>query len=67
MRDHLGELAMLGIANRMERNKGELGGRYYEYNLDTSSKLLLQALQQTVDIVGKTETIQQRFGDQTQQ
>ncbi|WP_245779559.1 hypothetical protein [Halostagnicola kamekurae] len=30
MRDHLGELSMLGIASRTERNRGELGGRYYE-------------------------------------
>lgn len=64
MRDHLGELAMLGIANRTERNKGEAGGRYYEYSLDTSPQLLLEALQETVDIVGKTEAVQQRFGDQ---
>lgn len=64
MRDHLGELAMLGIANRSERNKGEAGGRYYEYGLDTSPELLLEALEETVDIVGKTESIQQRFRDQ---
>ncbi|GAA0252909.1 orc1/cdc6 family replication initiation protein [Haladaptatus pallidirubidus] len=64
MRDHLGELAMLGIASRTERNKGEAGGRYYEYSLDTSPELLLEALEETVDIVGKTESIQKRFGDQ---
>ncbi|WP_245779494.1 hypothetical protein [Halostagnicola kamekurae] len=33
MRDHLGELSMLGIASRTERNRGESGGRYYEYLL----------------------------------
>ncbi|ELZ16173.1 cell division control protein 6 [Haloterrigena salina JCM 13891] len=64
MRDHLGELAMLGIASRIERNKGEAGGRYYEYSLDTNSDLLLEALEETVDMVGVTEAIQKRI-DQT--
>ncbi|WP_255681616.1 hypothetical protein [Natrinema sp. SYSU A 869] len=52
IRDHLGELAMLGIATRDERNKGESGGRYYEYALDTNPDLLLEALDETVDMVG---------------
>ncbi|WP_339106181.1 orc1/cdc6 family replication initiation protein [Haloterrigena salinisoli] len=61
MRDHLNELAMLGIASRVERNKGEVGGRYYEYSLDTSPDLLLEALDETVDMVGVTEAIQKRL------
>lgn len=61
MRDHLGELAMLGIASRIERNKGEAGGRYYEYSLDTNPDLLLEALEETVDIVGMTEAIRGRL------
>lgn len=52
MRDHLNELVMLGIASRVELNKGEVGGRYYEYSLDTSPDLLLEVLDETVDIVG---------------
>lgn len=61
MRDHLGELAMLAIASRIERNKGEAGGRYYEYSLDANSDLLLEALEETVDIVGMTEAIRKRL------
>ncbi|MFA9427654.1 orc1/cdc6 family replication initiation protein [Natronorubrum sp. A-ect3] len=60
MRDHLNELAMLGIASRVERNKGEVGGRYYEYSLDTNPDLLLEALDETVDMVGVTESIRKR-------
>lgn len=61
MRDHLNELAMLGIASRVERNKGEVGGRYYEYSLDTNPDLLLEALDETVDVVGVTEAIENRL------
>jgi len=61
MRDHLGELAMLGIVSRTERNKGEAGGRYYEYELDTNPDLLLEALEKTVDMVGVTDAIQKRL------
>lgn len=61
MRDHLGELAMLGITKRTERNKGEAGGRYYEYELDTNPDLLLEALDETVDMVGVTDAIQSRL------
>ena len=61
MRDHLGELSMLGIASRTERNRGESGGRYYEYALDTNPDLLLEALDETVDMVGVTDAIQQRL------
>lgn len=61
MRDHLNELAMLGIASRVERNKGEVGGRYYEYALDTNPDLLIEALSETVDIVGVTDEVQQRL------
>ncbi|NKE34374.1 AAA family ATPase [Natronococcus sp. JC468] len=61
MRDHLNELAMLGIASRVERNKGEVGGRYYEYSLDTNPDLLLEALDETVDVVGMTEAIENRL------
>ncbi|WP_121744834.1 orc1/cdc6 family replication initiation protein [Natronorubrum halophilum] len=61
MRDHLGELSMLGIASRTERNRGESGGRYYEYALDTNPDLLLDALDETVDMVGVTDAVQQRL------
>jgi cell division control protein 6 len=46
----------------VERNKGEVGGRYYEYALDTNPELLLEALDETVDIVGVTHEVQRRLG-----
>jgi len=52
---------MLGIATRIERNKGEPGGRYYGYSLDTNPDMLLDALAETVDIVGVTDAIQMRI------
>lgn len=61
MRDHLNELAMLGIANSTERNEGEAGGRYYEYELATDRELLLDALSDTVDNVGDPERLKQQF------
>ncbi|MFC4406701.1 orc1/cdc6 family replication initiation protein [Haloarchaeobius iranensis] len=61
MRDHLNELAMLGIANSNERNEGEAGGRYYEYELATDRELLLDALSDTVDNVGDPERLKQQF------
>lgn len=64
MRDHLNELAMLGIASRAERNKGEVGGRYYEYTLDTNPQLLLEALDETVEVVGITAEVQQRLNQE---
>lgn len=52
MRDHLSELAMLGIVSVTERNEGRRGGTYREYALDMDPKLILSAMESTVEIVG---------------
>lgn len=57
MRDHLGDLAMLGITNVTERNEGRRGGTYREYALDMDPKLILSAMEGTVTIVGVHESV----------
>ncbi|XVH33566.1 orc1/cdc6 family replication initiation protein (plasmid) [Haloferacaceae archaeon DSL9] len=57
MRDHLSELAMLGIISVTERNEGRRGGTYREYALDMSVELILSAMQETVDLVGIHESV----------
>lgn len=52
MRDHLGELSMLGIIASVERNEGRRGGTYREYSLDMDINMLLSALDETVERVG---------------
>lgn len=52
MRDHLSELAMLGIISVTERNEGRRGGTYREYALDMDVDLLLDAMADTVQDVG---------------
>ena len=57
MRDHLSELAMLGIVGVTERNEGRRGGTYREYSLDMDPKLILSAMESTVEIVGVHESV----------
>ncbi|MBV0902818.1 Cdc6/Cdc18 family protein [Haloarcula salina] len=52
MRDHLGELSMLGIISAIERNEGRRGGTYREYSVEMDPKMILSALEDTVDDVG---------------
>lgn len=52
MRDHLGELSMLGIVSAVERNEGRRGGTYREYSLDMDLRMILNALEETVEKVG---------------
>lgn len=52
MRDHLGELSMLGIISAIERNEGRRGGTYREYSLEMDPEMILSALEKTVDDVG---------------
>lgn len=47
MRDHLGELAMVGVADVRERNEGKKGGSYREYSLNMSDEVILSALKKT--------------------
>ena len=57
MRDHLSELAMLGIVSMTERNEGRRGGTYREYALDMDVELVLSAMEETVELVGVHESI----------
>ena len=52
MRDHLGDLTMLGIADVTERNEGRRGGRYREYTLQTIPETVVDALDETIREVG---------------
>lgn len=57
MRDHLGELSMLGIVSAVERNEGRRGGTYREYALDVDIDMVVSALEDTVAEVGIHESI----------
>ncbi|WP_248910238.1 Cdc6/Cdc18 family protein [Halocatena marina] len=57
MRDHLSELAMLGITSMTERNEGRRGGTYREYALDLDPELILHAMEDTVEVVGIHESV----------
>jgi cell division control protein 6 len=59
MRDHLGELSMLGIISAVERNEGRRGGTYREYSLDMDINMVLEALEETVSEVGIHESIEE--------
>jgi cell division control protein 6 len=57
MRDHLGELSMLGIISAVERNEGRRGGTYREYSIAMDVDMILTALRETVEEVGIHESI----------
>ena len=59
MRDHLSELAMLGIVSVTERNEGRRGGTYREYAIDMDLNLVLDAMSDTVDDVGLHESVRE--------
>ena len=58
MRDHLSELAMLGIISVTERNEGRRGGTYREYSLDMDVSLILSAMEDTVELVGVHDSVE---------
>lgn len=60
MRDHLSELAMLGITSVTERNEGRRGGTYREYAIDMDPALILNAMESIVDMVGVHESVVDR-------
>ena len=57
MRDHLGDLTMLGIADVTERNEGRDGGRYREYTLQTIPETVVAALNETIRTVGVHQSL----------
>jgi cell division control protein 6 len=67
MRDHLSELAMLGIISVTERNEGRRGGTYREYSLDMDVNLILSAMEDTVELVGVHDSVESYLtGDQVE-
>jgi orc1/cdc6 family replication initiation protein len=43
VQNHLSDLHMLGFLQREDRNQGEGGGRYYEYEMDLDPEVVLEA------------------------
>jgi len=41
IQNHLSDLHMLGFLQRTDRNRGESGGRYYEYSLDLDPEVVV--------------------------
>ncbi|MDT3435751.1 orc1/cdc6 family replication initiation protein [Haloarcula sp. 1CSR25-25] len=64
MRDHLGELSMLGIISAIERNEGRRGGTYREYSLEMDPEMILAALEKTVDDVGIHKSVTNLVGSE---
>jgi cell division control protein 6 len=58
MRDHLSEMAMLGIASVTERNEGRRGGTYREYEIDMDVELVVDAMRETIEDVGVHQSLQ---------
>jgi len=57
MRDHLGDLTMLGIADVTERNEGRRGGKYREYTLKADTDTVIEALDETINRVGVHQSL----------
>lgn len=57
MRDHLGDLTMLGIADVTEQNEGRRGGKYREYTLKTDIDTVVTALDETISEVGVHQSL----------
>jgi len=66
MRDHLSELAMLGLISVTERNEGRRGGTYREYDMDMSPELILNALDDVLNDVGVHESVKQHLISDTE-
>jgi cell division control protein 6 len=65
MRDHLGELSMLGIISAVERNEGRRGGTYRKYSTDMDVGMILKALEETVEQVGIHESVSEMVDQET--
>jgi cell division control protein 6 len=52
LREHLDDLAMLGILNVTEINEGSAGGKYREYDLQQDLAVVLDALEETFESMG---------------
>lgn len=50
-RGHLNELAFQNVLNKYEQNKGQEGGRYFEFELDTDLEAMLMAAYEVDSLV----------------
>lgn len=57
MRDHLADLAMLGVISSTEKNEGMSGGKYREHALKQDLQLVVSALEETIELAGVHESI----------
>lgn len=57
VRDFLRELEMLGAIAISERNRGEAGGHYYEFELDHGLETMVTALDGTIDDIGMHDSL----------
>lgn len=67
MRDHLSELAMLGIIAVTERNEGRRGGTYREYEINMDINLIIDAMSEAIDDIGVHQTVQGYLSDDTEE
>lgn len=61
MRDHLADLAMLGVISSTEKNEGMSGGIYREHALKQDIQLVISALEETIEFAGVHESIRQYY------
>ncbi|MFC6723521.1 orc1/cdc6 family replication initiation protein [Halobium palmae] len=59
MREHLDELAMLGIISVEKRNEGAMGGMYRVHELEQDLKVVVDALKETIDNAGLHASVRQ--------
>ncbi|UPV76386.1 orc1/cdc6 family replication initiation protein (plasmid) [Halorussus limi] len=57
MRDHLADLAMLGVISSTEKNEGMSGGKYRKHALKQDLQLVVTALEDTIEFAGVHESI----------
>jgi archaeal cell division control protein 6 len=57
VREHLQSLGMLGIVSIEEKNEGVSGGHYNLYGLNPKLELVVEALDETLDMVGVHDSI----------
>ncbi|WP_327053755.1 orc1/cdc6 family replication initiation protein [Halomicrococcus gelatinilyticus] len=57
MRDHLADLAMLGVISSTEKNEGMSGGKYRKHSLKQDLQLVVSALEETIELAGVHDSI----------
>ena len=58
MHDHLDELEMLGLVSAEKRNEGSSGGQYKTFELSQDLIAVLDALDETIEMVGVHHSVQ---------